>query len=166
MNESSETAHDLTQQLAQLLHQNGYRLVVAESCTGGWLAKILTGFPGCSEWFDRGYVSYSNQSKQDMLGVRQETLERFGAVSMETVREMTQGALSASGVDVAVAISGLAGPGGGSDDKPVGTVCFAWQVTGAEAVTDQCLFLGDRDQVRWQSVLHALVQLIDQLKDG
>jgi nicotinamide-nucleotide amidase len=164
MTESSETARTLVEQLAQLLGQKGYRLVVAESCTGGWLAKVLTDLPGSSDWFDRGYVSYSNQAKQTMLGVSQQTLDRFGAVSLETVREMTQGALQESGREVAVAISGIAGPGGGSEEKPVGTVCFSWQVSGREPLLEQCCFEGDRNRVRWQSVVHVLEKLIGQLK--
>lgn len=164
MNNPSQRLQDLTLQLAQLLTQRQFRLVVAESCTGGWLAKVLTDLPGSSEWFDRGYVSYSNQAKHTMLGVSQQTLEQFGAVSLETVGEMTQGALQKSGVDVAVAISGIAGPGGGSEEKPVGTVCFSWQISGTTLLVDQRCFDGDRDQVRLQSVVHALQQLIDLLK--
>ncbi|MET0043528.1 MAG: nicotinamide-nucleotide amidase [Candidatus Thiodiazotropha sp. 6PLUC3] len=154
----------MIQQLAKLLRHKAYRMVVAESCTGGWLAKVLTDLPGSSDWFDRGYVTYSNQAKHEMLGVNQETLDQFGAVSLETVQEMTKGALDESGADVAVAISGIAGPGGGSDEKPVGTVCFSFLFSNGESVLDQLCFKGDRDQVRRQSVIHALETVIEQLK--
>ncbi|MES9853471.1 MAG: nicotinamide-nucleotide amidase [Candidatus Thiodiazotropha sp. L084R] len=164
MIESSEIPKELTQQLAQLLRQKAYRMVVAESCTGGWLAKVLTDLPGSSTWFDRGYVTYSNQAKQAMLGVNQQTLDQCGAVSLETVREMTRGAIHESGAEVAVAISGIAGPGGGSDEKPVGTVCFSFLISGSEAILDQIRFKGDRDQVRRQSVVYALERLIEKLK--
>jgi nicotinamide-nucleotide amidase len=149
----------LTVSCASHLRQRGYRLVVAESCTGGWLAKILTDLPGSSEWFDRGFVTYSNQAKQAMLGVSSATLEQSGAVSEACVLEMTQGALRESGADVAVAISGIAGPGGGSLEKPVGTVCFAWQIKGSEGISRRRCFDGDRNQVRWQAVDYALKEL-------
>jgi nicotinamide-nucleotide amidase len=156
---SDQAVERLTESCAGLLCQRGYRLVVAESCTGGWLAKILTDLPGSSEWFDRGFVTYSNQAKQAMLGVASATLEQAGAVSEACVLEMTQGALRESGGDVAVAISGIAGPGGGSKEKPVGTVCFAWQVKGSEGIARRQCFDGDRNQVRWQSVVYALQEL-------
>ncbi|MCM8856144.1 MAG: nicotinamide-nucleotide amidase [Candidatus Thiodiazotropha sp.] len=165
-----ETAVDainaLTGQCADRLHYQGYRLVVAESCTGGWLAKILTDLPGSSEWFDRGFVTYSNQAKQAMLGVTTDTLQQHGAVSKEVVCEMTEGALRKSGAEVAVAISGIAGPGGGSAEKPVGTVCFAWQIKGKALFTGEEWFDGDRQQVRWQAVVHALKQLVQLLANG
>jgi nicotinamide-nucleotide amidase len=166
MIESTEEQLNCCRQLAESLRQKNYRLVIAESCTGGWLGKVLTDLPGSSEWFERGYISYSNQAKQEMLGVKQQTLERFGAVSLETVREMTHGALQKSGAEVSVAISGIAGPGGGSPEKPVGTVCFSWQIVDREAVSEQCCFDGDREQVRQQSVNHALQRLIQLLHHG
>jgi nicotinamide-nucleotide amidase len=156
---SVQSVERLTERCAGLLRKRGYRLVVAESCTGGWLAKILTDLPGSSEWFDRGFVTYSNQAKQAMLGVASTTLEQAGAVSEACVLEMTQGALCESGGDVAVAISGIAGPGGGSREKPVGTVCFAWQFKGSEGITQRQCFDGDRNQVRWQAVVYALKEL-------
>ena len=166
MNETAELLSDLSRQCATLLLQREFRLVVAESCTGGWLAKVLTDLPGSSQWFDRGYVSYSNRAKQGMLGVTEQTLAQHGAVSLETVREMTRGALRQSGADVAVAISGVAGPGGGSDEKPVGTVCFAWQIEGEAPSISQVWFEGDRDQVREQAVVHALEKLVGRLTNG
>jgi nicotinamide-nucleotide amidase len=156
----------LARQLAQLMHERKLRMTTAESCTGGWVAMALTGVPGSSEWFDRGYVTYSNQAKQEMLGVRASTLERFGAVSEQTVAEMTRGALLASGADAALAISGVAGPGGGTPEKPVGTVCFAWQLRQGEPRTAREWFAGDRQAVRRQAAAHALRILRELLEDG
>ncbi|MES9992335.1 MAG: nicotinamide-nucleotide amidase [Candidatus Thiodiazotropha sp.] len=156
---SAQVVEAMSARCADLLRHFGYRLVVAESCTGGWLAKILTDLAGSSEWFDRGFVTYSNQAKQAMLGVSSATLQQHGAVSKACVIEMTQGALNESGADVALAISGIAGPGGGTAEKPVGTVCFAWQFKGEDANSTQIQFEGDRNQVRWQAVVYALQQL-------
>ncbi|MCG7960267.1 MAG: CinA family protein [Candidatus Thiodiazotropha taylori] len=165
MIDSTEQIQSLCQQLAELLRARGERLVVAESCTGGWVAKVLTDLPGSSDWFDRGYVSYSNQAKQSMLGVSAETLEQLGAVSLQTVAEMTQGALQQSGTDLALAVSGIAGPGGGSQEKPVGTVCFSWQMANRDPLLEQCCFAGDRDQVRLQTVEHALRHAIGLIEN-
>lgn len=155
----------LANQLAQALHEKKLRMTVAESCTGGWVAMALTGVPGSSEWFDRGFVTYSNQSKQQMLGVRGSTLEQFGAVSEQTVAEMTAGALTESGTDAALAISGVAGPGGGTLEKPVGTVCFAWQLRQGRPVTAREWFAGDRQAVRRQAAAHAIKRMIQLLED-
>lgn len=130
-------------------------LVTAESCTGGWAAQVVTSVSGSSEWFERGFVTYSNASKQELLGVESATLERHGAVSEETAKEMALGALERSRGTVAVSITGVAGPGGGSAEKPVGTVCFAWASDGA-ARSETRRFAGDRESVRRQSVIHAL----------
>jgi nicotinamide-nucleotide amidase len=162
---SDQAVEAMTSRCADYLRRRGHRLAVAESCTGGWLAKVLTDMAGSSDWFDRGYVTYSNQAKQTMLGVSASTLETDGAVSEACVIEMTQGALRESAADVALAISGVAGPGGGSEQKPVGTVCFAWQLKGSEAIARQIRFEGDRDQVRWQAVVHALTRLEQLLRD-
>ncbi|WP_316369133.1 nicotinamide-nucleotide amidase [Candidatus Thiodiazotropha sp. CDECU1] len=156
---SAQAVAAITKGCAEHLRRHGYRLVVAESCTGGWLAKILTDLAGSSDWFDRGFVTYSNQAKQAMLGVSSSTLQQFGAVSEACVLEMTEGALRESGAEVAVAISGVAGPGGGSVEKPVGSVYFAWQIKGDEGITGRQSFPGDRNQVRWQAVVHALQEL-------
>jgi nicotinamide-nucleotide amidase len=137
----------------------GLRLTVAESCTGGWLAKVITDLPGSSAWFECGYVTYSNRSKQSMLGVTEETLNAHGAVSEATVSEMAQGALKQSCADIALAVSGIAGPDGGSEEKPVGTVCFAWQRQGEEANVSRERFSGDREAVRLQSVRYLLTRL-------
>ena len=131
-------------------------LVTAESCTGGWIAKAVTDVPGSSEWFDCGLAAYSYEAKQALLGVRPETLERFGAVSRETVLEMVSGALVHSGASLSVAVTGIAGPGGGTADKPVGTVWVAWKRRGGYAKAEVFHFDGDRDAVRQQTVDAAL----------
>ena len=131
-------------------------LVTAESCTGGWIAKTVTGVAGSSDWFDCGMVAYSYEAKQALLGVRPQTLEQHGAVSRECVVEMVSGALSHSGGTVAVAVTGIAGPGGGSPDKPVGTVWIGWKRRGGYARAEVFHFEGDRDAVRRQTVAMAL----------
>ena len=131
-------------------------LVTAESCTGGWIAKVVTDIAGSSEWFDCGLATYSYEAKQALLGVRPETLEAQGAVSRETVLEMVSGALVHSGAGVAVAVTGIAGPGGGTTDKPVGTVWIAWKRRGGYPRAEIFHFDGDRDAVRRQTVAAAL----------
>ncbi|MGF2736126.1 nicotinamide-nucleotide amidase [Marinobacter sp. DUT-1] len=151
--------------LGELLKEQGRTIATAESCTGGWVAKVLTDRPGSSAYVMAGLVTYSNGAKQALLGVSAETLEQHGAVSEPVVRQMVAGAVQAAGVDVAVAISGVAGPGGGSPDKPVGTVWFAWGSgqDQTEAVVKH--FDGDRDEVRRQSVLFAL-QAVTSFLEG
>jgi nicotinamide-nucleotide amidase len=147
--------------LAQRYGSEGLRLAAAESCTGGWLAKLCTDLAGSSSWFDCGFVSYSNEAKQAMLGVAAESLAAHGAVSEAVVLEMVAGTLARSRADWVVAISGIAGPGGGSADKPVGTVWFAWGRRDAAAWAQCCHFHGDREAVRRQALVHALQRLID-----
>jgi len=147
------------EQLAARLLATGLSLAAAESCTGGWVCKALTDLPGSSRWFGYGLVTYSNEAKQQLLGVRAETLSMDGAVSEAAVREMAAGALRISGADLALAVSGVAGPDGGSEDKPVGTVWFAWarrRGTGLELAADCRHFEGGREQVRRQAVWHAI----------
>jgi len=141
------------------------RLLVAtaESCTGGWTAQVITHTPGSSAWFERGFVTYSNEAKVQMLGVRPETLQACGAVSQETAAEMAAGALENSNALIAVAITGIAGPTGGSPGKPVGTVCFAWCRVGEAAVAETALFSGNREAIRRQAVVHALRGLLVRL---
>ena len=134
-------------------------LVTAESCTGGWIAKVLTDIAGSSEWFDCGLATYSYEAKQGLLGVSPLTLEHFGAVSRETVLEMVSGALVHSGAGVAVAVTGIAGPGGGTPDKPVGTVWIAWKRRGGHPTAELFRFEGDREAVRRQTVSAALAGL-------
>ncbi len=138
-------------------------LVTAESCTGGWIAKAVSDVAGCSAWFDCGLVVYSYEAKQGLLGVQPQTLEIHGAVSRETVVEMVSGALVHSGATIAVAVTGIAGPGGGIEDKPVGTVWIAWKRRGGYPRAEQFLFEGDRDGVRRQTVAAALRGLEHQL---
>jgi nicotinamide-nucleotide amidase len=156
--------NDLSQQLANALLQQQKQLAVAESCTGGWLAKCLTDIAGSSQWFERGFVTYSNLAKQDMLGVLPETLEREGAVSEAVVREMAAGVLRHSTADLSMAISGIAGPGGGVPGKPVGTVCFGLAYKDNVIQLDTQYFEGEREDVRRQSVAHALTRLLHALE--
>jgi len=138
-------------------------LATAESCTGGWVAQVITHTAGSSAWFERGFVTYSNEAKVAMLGVRPETLEQFGAVSPETAAEMAAGALKNSNALISLAITGIAGPTGGSPGKPVGTVSFAWCRVGETAETDTAVFAGNREAIRRQAVVHALSGLLTRL---
>lgn len=132
------------------------RVVTAESCTGGWVAKCLTDIAGSSQWFERGYVTYSNLAKQQAFGVAAEVMDTFGAVSRPTADQMAAGALHASGADIAVAVTGIAGPDGGSADKPVGLVWFALAQRGAASVAEEHHFRGDREGIRRAAVAVAL----------
>ena len=154
--------NELTQKVGAALKERGLMLVTAESCTGGWVAMEVTAIAGSSDWFERGYVTYSNAAKREALGVAEETLERHGAVSEQTAREMAAGALKNGRGQVALAITGVAGPTGGSRDKPVGTVCFAW-AHGIKISSQTRRFDGDRESVRRQSVLHALQGVLELL---
>ena len=153
----------LAKQAGEALLGQGRVLATAESCTGGWVAKLVTDVAGSSQWFDRGFVTYSNAAKEDMLGVPGTTLEAEGAVSEATVAAMVSGVLENSRADVALAISGIAGPGGERPGKPVGTVCFAWQRQGQAARVETQYFSGDRNNVRQQAVLYALQGLLNEL---
>lgn len=146
------------------LQSRKLRLATAESCTGGWVAQAVTSVAGSSGWFERGFVTYSNDSKQEVLGVRAETLSRRGAVDEETVREMARGALAASRADIALAITGIAGPGGGTADKPIGTVCFAWADRARLLKSETRRFKGNRRSVRFQSAMRALEGLLEELE--
>lgn len=159
----SERLDVLARRLGELLAARGWRLATAESCTGGWIAKVVTDIPGSSAWFDRGFVTYSDAAKVDMLGVRQETLDDLGAVSEGTVLEMAAGAIARSRAQVSVAVSGIAGPGGGSAEKPVGTVCFAWAIPGSQVQARRLQFAGNREEVRHQAVGISLELLLEHL---
>ncbi len=135
-------------------------IATAESCTGGWAAQVITHTAGSSAWFERGFVTYANDAKVEMLGVRPETLEKHGAVSLETAAEMAVGALKNSNALISLAITGIAGPTGGSPGKPVGTVCFAWCMKDVAPETDRQHFDGDRESIRRQATLHALKGLL------
>jgi len=160
---TSRNIESLAKQVGESLLARGWFLATAESCTGGGIAAALTDIAGSSRWFERGFVTYSNESKQEMLGVSAHTLAEYGAVSEATVREMVRGALDHSRAQVALAVSGIAGPGGGAPNKPVGMVCFAWGVAGDEPVSRTDYFQGDRASVRAQSVVAALQGALDVL---
>ena len=146
----------LAMDVGRALKSTGLSLVTAESCTGGWVGEAVTAIAGSSDWFDRGFITYSNAAKREVLGVAAATLSQHGAVSEETAREMALGALKHSRAQVSVAITGVAGPGGGSADTPVGTVCFAWAKNDAALCSERHLLEGDRTEVRRQSVVIAL----------
>lgn len=154
------------QQLSALigaqLKAQGATITTAESCTGGWIAKAFTDISGSSAWFERGFVTYSNQAKQEMIGVQAATLENYGAVSQQTVREMADGARKAARADYAIAVSGIAGPDGGTAEKPVGCVWFAFAAPQGKTEAFQQHFVGDRDAVRRQAVAWALQTLYDE----
>lgn len=148
-------------ELSDMLLEREWLLATAESCTGGWLAKSCTDLAGSSVWFERGFVTYSNRSKSEMLGVDMALIEKHGAVSEETVGAMVSGALEHSPAHIAVAISGIAGPDGGTEAKPVGTVCFGWMVKERERIVKTAHFEGDREMVRRLAVEYALDGLIE-----
>lgn len=157
--------HQLAQDVATAVQAQHLTLVTAESCTGGWIAKVLTDLAGSSRWFEGGVVTYSYEAKEALLGVLPQTLEQYGAVSQETVMEMVSGALARFGCGVAVAVTGIAGPGGGTADKPVGTIWLAWKRRGGYAHSELCHFQGDRDAVRRQTVARALQGIQEILTD-
>ncbi len=153
---SDEMLNDQAKAVAECLLARGQSMVTAESCTGGWIAKVLTDVPGSSIWFECGVVAYSYEAKEALLGVQSHTLERTGAVSQETVVEMVSGAMARYGASVAVAVTGVAGPSGGTSDKPVGTVWIGWKRRGGYAHAELFHFDGDREAVRRQTVAAAL----------
>lgn len=153
------------QALGLALKKRQWKLVTAESCTGGGLAYFLTSIAGSSDWFERGFVTYSNASKEELLGVQAETLEQFGAVSEETALEMAMGAINQSAAQLSMAITGIAGPDGGSPQKPVGTVWFGWKAGFAEPEAKKFQFSGDRSEIREQSIQVAIKQLLACLED-
>ena len=152
---------NLARELGTALRARGQMLALAESCTGGWAAQIVTSLPGSSLWFERGFVTYSNAAKIDMLGVSAETLAQHGAVSAETAQSMALGALQHSRAQISAAITGIAGPDGGTPDKPVGTVCVAWALSNGHTRAALHHFAGNREAVRRQSVAAALQGLIE-----
>ena len=169
----TDSLHDLTRRisaraeaLAAALNTRGARLATAESCTGGWLAKSLTDIPGSSAWFEYGFVTYGNNAKADVLGVSAETLAVHGAVSQDTAEQMATGARLAAASELAVAVTGIAGPGGGSPDKPVGTVWMAWAGPGPQLESRVFRLDGDRAAIRAQAVLAALEGLLERLGEG
>ncbi len=159
-----ETLTMLATSVGARLKARGLRLATAESCTGGWVAGSVTAIAGSSAWFDRGFVTYSNDAKMEMLGVSAATLEAFGAVSEQTAGEMAAGALAHSHAQFALSITGVAGPGGGSLEKPVGMVCFGWAGEGGAPLVITRNFSGDRESVRRQSVICALQGVLERLE--
>jgi len=155
--------NQLAAQVGAALYAHGIMLATAESCTGGGVASAVTEIAGSSTWFDRGFITYANQSKVDMLGVSPDTLARFGAVSEATVREMVDGALHHSQAQIGLAVSGIAGPGGGTPDKPVGTVWFAWGVKDGVSVARLHHLAGNRAEIRAQAVCIALQGVLELL---
>ncbi len=150
------TLFDLAERLGQSLKAKGYKIATAESCTGGWIAQAITEIPGSSAWFDRGFVTYSNSAKVQMLGVNPQTLAQFGAVSAEIALQMTSGALANSEADWVVAVTGIAGPDGGSEEKPVGTIYVAWQDKAGNSKVERLQLSGNRHQIRKLTVKNAI----------
>jgi nicotinamide-nucleotide amidase len=159
---STDPLETLAARVGARLREKRALLVTAESCTGGWVSQAVTAIAGSSEWFERGFVVYSNAAKEELLGVRRETLQRYGAVSEQTARELALGALARSKGTISVAVTGVAGPSGGSATKPVGFVCFAW-ATKAGAKSETRNFAGDRKAVRHESVVRALEGVLEAL---
>jgi nicotinamide-nucleotide amidase len=157
--------NSLARRVGARLKQLGLKLATAESCTGGWIAQAVTSVAGSSEWFERGFVTYSNEAKEELLGVRAATLSRYGAVSEQTAREMASGALERSWAQIAVAVTGIAGPGGGTRKKPVGMVCFAWARKKGETESIVLRLRGSREGIRRRSVAFALRGLLETLED-
>lgn len=158
---TDDRLNELSMLTGQRLLQLRATVTTAESCTGGWIAKVLTDVAGSSAWFERAFITYSNEAKQQMVGVAETTLQQWGAVSEQVVKEMAAGALKAAGADFAIAVSGIAGPDGGSAEKPVGTVWFGFATRGGQLVAKREVFQGDRDAVRRQTVALALQTLQD-----
>lgn len=152
------------QQVGVLLASKNLRLVSAESCTGGWIGQSITAIPGSSGWYECGFITYSNQAKHRMLGVQATTLLKYGAVSEQTAREMVTGALKMSTAQVAISVTGVAGPSGGSKEKPVGMVCLAWEFKQSAIHSTTHFFSGDRESVRRQAVATALLGVIELLE--
>jgi len=150
----------LCDQIAARLQKQSAMLATAESCTGGWIAKTITDCAGSSKWFDRGFVTYSNDAKVEMLNINPESLATFGAVSEQIASEMAVGAISHSRSSCAIAVTGIAGPDGGTKLKPVGTVCFAWAVNSELVKSETGFFSGDREKIRYQTVEYALRKLL------
>ena len=159
MSTQASGIEELVRQLAARLTEKGWMLATAESCTGGMIAAACTDLAGSSQWFERGFVTYSNEAKTEMLGVPAELIAKHGAVSEEVVRAMAEGAIRNSRAQVSIAVTGIAGPGGGSVEKPAGTVWFSWSLN-AEVQSHALLLEGGRAQVRRSSVRHALQQLL------
>jgi nicotinamide-nucleotide amidase len=154
---------ELAAELGEKLRARGWMLATAESCTGGWVGQVITAQPGSSHWYERGFITYANIAKQEMLGVPADILETYGAVSEETASAMAAGALEHSHAQATLAISGIAGPGGGTPQKPVGLVCYGWALADGTRLSSTCRLDGDREEIRSRAVAAALRGLIDLL---
>jgi len=160
---SDTELNQLAAELGEKLRARGWMLATAESCTGGWIGQLITAQPGSSHWYERGFITYANIAKQEMLGVPADTLEIYGAVSEETASAMAAGALKRSHAQATLAISGIAGPGGGTPQKPVGLVCYGWALSDGTLLSSTCRLDGDREEIRSRAVAAALRGLIDLL---
>lgn len=160
VNVSDEQLSAVASELGEALLLTRSRMVTAESCTGGWVGHVITSVAGSSRWYDRGFITYSNASKREMLGVSAGVIARYGAVSEQTARAMAEGALEYSQAQFALSITGIAGPGGGSDEKPVGLVWFAWAGKNLKTISQYSRFAGDRQAVQRQAVYHALQSML------
>ncbi len=161
----NQESYDLAVKVGERLAQRGLLLVTAESCTGGWLGQAVTAVAGSSAWYERGFITYSNASKCDMLGVQQATLDQYGAVSAQTAQEMALGALNRSRAQISVSITGIAGPDGGTATKPVGMVCFAWAIKEGLVQQETRFFTGNRETIRRLAVATALQGILRLLHD-
>lgn len=158
---SDEELHGLAVELGEKLRAHGWMLATAESCTGGWIGEVLTAIPGSSAFYERGFITYANAAKIELLGVPPETLDAYGAVSEETARAMAQGALVRSPVHAALSVSGIAGPGGGTREKPVGMVCYGWALNDGTLMSSTCRLDGNREEIRSRAVAAALRGMIE-----
>ena len=158
---AEDELQQLATQLGDKLLARGWMVATAESCTGGWVGQLLTSLPGSSAWYERGFITYSNAAKTEMLGVPTDTLEIHGAVSEETACAMATGALTHSHAQASLAITGIAGPGGGTPQKPVGMVCYGWAFTDGTVISSNCRLSGDREEIRSRAAAAALRGLID-----
>lgn len=163
---SDEELTELARELGTALCARGWLLATAESCTGGWVGELITALPGCSHWFERGFITYSNFAKTEMLGVTEETLAAHGAVSEETASEMASGALKHSRAQATLAITGIAGPEGGTPQKPVGLVCYGWALADGTLISSTCRLDGDREEIRSRAAAAAMRGLIELLGSG
>jgi len=161
---ANDILYKLAARVGKALKTRKLMLVTAESCTGGWLGEAVTMVPGSSDWYERGFITYTYISKRELLGIKRQTLDKFGAVSEQTARDMAAGALKNSPAQVAVSISGTAGPAGGTRDKPVGTVCFAWALKNGRVASETRHFKGDRRAVRRKAVVRALQGMLEMLE--
>lgn len=161
---ANDILYKLAARVGKVLKARKLMLVTAESCTGGWVGEAVTMVPGSSDWYERGFITYTYISKREMLRVKRQTLDKFGAISEQTAREMAQGALKMSRAQVAVAVSGTAGPSGGTRDKPVGTICLAWAGKNGEIASEARHFKGNRQTIRRKAVMRALQGVLEMLE--